>query len=133
MTVVVGFTPNQYGRAALAAGISAAGQADARLVVINATKGDALVDPRFATKGTIHELEAQLSALDIDYDVRQSVGADVADQVLDVVRETGARLLVIGIRHRTAVGKALMGSVAARLLMDCPCPVLAVKPTPSPR
>ena len=30
-------------------------------------------------------------------------------------------------RHRTAVGKMLMGSNAHRILMDAPCPVLAVK------
>jgi nucleotide-binding universal stress UspA family protein len=127
MTVVVGFIPNQHGRAALVAGIAEARLRGWRLVVINATKGDALVDPRFATEGKIGELEAELSALDIDCDVRQHMGTDIAEQVLDVVRETDAQLLVIGIRHRTAVGKALWGSTSQRLLLECPCPVLAVK------
>jgi nucleotide-binding universal stress UspA family protein len=44
-----------------------------------------------------------------------------------VVRDTDATLLVIGIRHRSMVGKMLMGSTAQTLLMDCPCQVLAVK------
>lgn len=127
MTVVVGYITNEHGRAALAAGVSEARLRGRRLVVVNATKGDALVDPRFATEGHIGELEAELSALDIDYDIRQHVGADIAERVLDVVREADAVLLVIGIRHRTAVGKALWGSVAQRLLLECPCPVLAVK------
>ena len=30
-------------------------------------------------------------------------------------------------RHRTAVGKFLLGSTAQRILMDAPCAVLAVK------
>jgi nucleotide-binding universal stress UspA family protein len=128
MTVVVGYTPNEYGRAALSAGISESRLRDQRLVVVNATKGDAWVDVRFATEHDVSELEAELAALDLDHEIRQSVGSDVADQVLDVVRETDARLLVIGIRHRTAVGKMLIGSVAQRLLMESPCPVLAVKP-----
>ena len=38
-----------------------------------------------------------------------------------------AELIVIGMRHRTAVGKFLMGSTAQRILLDAPCPVLAVK------
>jgi nucleotide-binding universal stress UspA family protein len=29
--------------------------------------------------------------------------------------------------HRTAVGMFLLGSTAQRILMDAPCPVLAVK------
>ena len=98
-----------------------------RLVVVNATKGDAWVDTQFATEARVAELEAELAALDAGHEVRQSLGSDIADQILDVVRETGAHLLVIGVRHRTAVGKLFMGSVAQRLLLDCPCPVLAVK------
>jgi nucleotide-binding universal stress UspA family protein len=46
---------------------------------------------------------------------------------LDAVKEVDAELCVIGIRRRTAVGKALLGSNADRILMDAPCPVLAVK------
>jgi nucleotide-binding universal stress UspA family protein len=45
-----------------------------------------------------------------------------------VVREVEAEAIVIGIRHRSAVGKMLMGSVAQRVLLDAPCPVIAVKP-----
>ena len=44
--------------------------------------------------------------------------------------EVAAEALVIGIRHRSQVGKLLMGSVATRLLMEATCPVIAVKPQP---
>ncbi len=40
-----------------------------------------------------------------------------------------AELLVIGIRHRNPVGKLLLGSVSQQLLLECPKPVLAVKPS----
>ncbi|MET1038318.1 MAG: universal stress protein, partial [Aeromicrobium sp.] len=42
--------------------------------------------------------------------------------------DTGASLIVVGIRPRTPVGKLLLGSVAQRLILDAECPVLAVKP-----
>ena len=41
--------------------------------------------------------------------------------------EDGASMLVIGLRRRTSVGKFLMGSSASMILMQSPCPVLAVK------
>jgi nucleotide-binding universal stress UspA family protein len=130
MTIVVGYLPNEYGRAALAAGISEARLRSDKLVVVNATKGDAWVDAHFAGEEGIAEVEAELASLDSGHEVRQSVGADVADQILDVVQEMDASLLVIGLRHRTPVGKMFMGSTAQQLLLGAPCPVLAVKPRP---
>ena len=70
----------------------------------------------------------RLAAAPVDVELRQTIGADTADEILDVAREVAAEALVIGIRHRSQVGKLLMGSVATRLLMEAPCPVVAVKP-----
>ena len=125
MTVVVGYVPNQYGEAAVDAAVEEARRRGTGLVVVNTTKGDSLVDRKFASESSLETLDSRLSG--VEHELRQTVGADVADQVLDVVREVGADVLVIGLRHRTAVGKMLMGSVAQRLLLEAPCPVLAVK------
>jgi nucleotide-binding universal stress UspA family protein len=132
VTIVVGYIPNQYGQAALAAGIAEARLRGLRLVVVNATKGDAWVDTHFASDKGVSELESQLEsqlAGGAGHEVRQSDGPDIAEQILDVVRETGASLLVIGLRHRSSIGKMFMGSTAQALLMEAPCPVLAVKAT----
>ncbi len=131
MTVVVGYVPNQYGDAALDAGISEARLRRQRLVVVNSSKGDALIDKKFASKDELARVDTRLAGLDIDHEVRQTVGSDVADEVLAVAGEVHAELVVIGLRHRTPVGKMLMGSVAQRVLLDAQCPVLAVKP-PAP-
>ena len=103
MTVVVAYVPNQYGEVAIDAGVQEARRRGARLVVVNSSRGDALVDPKFAGQPALGALESRLAG--VEHEVRQSVGGDVADQVLDVVREVDADVLVIGLRHRTPVGK----------------------------
>lgn len=52
---------------------------------------------------------------------------DVAETVLGLARDAGARLLVIGARRRSPIGKLLLGSVAQRLILDAEMPVLVVK------
>ena len=52
---------------------------------------------------------------------------DPADDLIAVADEVGADFIVIGLRRRTPVGKLILGSNAQRILLDAPCPVLAVK------
>jgi len=127
MTVVIGYIPDQYGEAALTAGIEEAQRRGTGLVVVNATKGDALADRRYVGSAGLSELEDRLAGLDVPHEVRQAMGADVAEELLRVVADTDADVVVIGLRHRTPVGKMIMGSVAQRVLLDAPCAVLAVK------
>ena len=128
MTVVVGYIPDQYGEAALAAGIEEAGCRGTDLVVVNATKGDALVDRRYVGQAGLAELEQRLAGVAVPNEVRQAMGADVAQEMVRVAVETNADAIVIGLRHRSPVGKLIMGSVAQQVLLDAPCWVIAVKP-----
>jgi nucleotide-binding universal stress UspA family protein len=128
MTVVVGYIPDQYGEAALAAGLEEAARRGTDLVVVNTTKGDALVDRRYLGSGDLESLTSRLASADVPVDVRQSIGPDVAAELVRVAHETSADAVVIGLRHRTPVGKAIMGSVAQQVLLDAPCWVIAVKP-----
>ncbi|GAB3034347.1 universal stress protein [Nocardioides flavus (ex Wang et al. 2016)] len=128
MTIVVGWSPDEYGQAALDRAVEEARLRSGRIVVVNATRGDALVDDRYADEEQLGRLTAGLAESGIEVDVRRSMGADVGDQVLEVAGDVTADLVVIGLRRRSPVGKLLMGSVAQRILLGADCAVLAVKP-----
>ena len=131
-SIVVGWMPDRYGEAAVRHALAEAAERGHRVVVINATRGDALVDDRVAGGGALEALEAELSAAGVPHEVRQSMGVDVADPVLAVADEVAAVFVVIGIRRRSPVGKLIMGSVAQRILLGAHCPVHAVKPDEEP-
>lgn len=128
MTIVVGYIPTPEGRAALAAAVEEALRRDESLLVLNASRGDAYVDPGFAPAEELESVRGQLSAARVGFDVRQLVrGKEPAEEVVQAAAEVGAELIVIGLRRRSAVGKLIMGSTAQRILLDAPCAVLAVK------
>ena len=127
-TIVVGWTPDEFGEVALARGLEEARLRGGRVVAVNATRGDALVDERYADEDQLAALVDRLGGAGVEVDVRRSMGADVGDQVLSVAADVSADLVVIGLRRRSPVGKLLMGSVAQRILLGAECAVLAVKP-----
>ncbi len=128
MTVVVMYSPDEFGRVALSYGATEAARRQERLVVVNPTKGDSYVDTKFAGDDELTTLGAALERLEVESEIRHDVVPDIAGAVLDAARETDASLIVVGIRPRTPVGKLLLGSVAQRLILDATCPVLSVKP-----
>jgi len=102
MTIVVGYVPTPEGEAALAQAIAEARKSNSRLLVINSSKGDALVDNRYAQEPEIQSIEDRLATQGIDHVIKQPVrGHDAAAEVLDAAEEHNAELIVIGLRRRT--------------------------------
>ena len=131
MTVVVGYVPTREGEAALGHAIQEARTRGARLLVVNTSRGDALVDQRYIDDEQLAALRERLASSGVDHEVLHSIGGrEASEEIVTVAADRHADLVVIGLRRRTAVGKLLMGSTAQRVLLEVSCPVLAVK---SPR
>jgi nucleotide-binding universal stress UspA family protein len=126
--IVVGYTADRFGQAALDHGIAEARLRDTNLVVINSTTGEAYADPAFAQQAQVHDVQARLATCEVPFEFSQPVGVDAAEALLSAMDRPEAELLVIGIKHRNPVGKLLLGSVSQQVLLECPKPVLAVKP-----
>ena len=126
--IVIGYTADRFGQAALDDGIEQARLRDTGVLVINSTAGDAYADSTFAQSDGVRDLQARLSTSGVPFEFSQPVGVDAATELLTAMDRPEAEMLVIGIKHRNPVGKLLMGSVSQQVLLECPKPVLAVKP-----
>jgi nucleotide-binding universal stress UspA family protein len=128
--VVVGYVPKPEGEAAVDQGIAEAKLRGTTLVVVNSHRGGREYDDGASARNDqdLTALEAKLTESGLEYDVRQLVrGFEPAEDLIGIAEDCDADLIVIGLRRRTPVGKLILGSNAQRILLDAPCPVLAVK------
>ena len=130
MTIVVGYVPTPEGEAALTAAITEAQLRQEPVHVVNTSRGDALVDNRFASEEGLEAVRERLSAAGVVFEIEQEMrGREASEEIVDIADRLKANLIVIGLRRRTPTGKLITGSQAQRILLDAHCPVLAVKAT----
>ena len=115
MSVLVAVPDSPEGIAALAAGVAEADLLGTDLIVVNlALKA---LDTSSLPTGTQIKVIERAGRSD----------RDPAEAVLDEIKAHDVSRLVIGLKRRSPVGKALLGSVSQRLLLESPVPVVAVK------
>jgi len=128
VTVVVAYLPNPQGEAAFAAGLAESERRDEPLLVVNSPHTGAPMSKTMADEPTLARLRESAAEHNVEVDVRiQGHTDDLVDLLLTIADDVDASVIVIGLRHRTAVGKLLMGSNAQRILLQTKRPVLAVK------
>lgn len=126
--ILTGYIPTPEGQAALQRAVEEAALRGRQLLVVNASGGQSHADASLATSSDLEDVQARALAAGVSCEVRQALGVDdVGEEILRITQDTEVELLVIGMRRRSAVGKFLLGSTAQRLLLQAPCPVLAVK------
>lgn len=116
MTVMTAIAEGSEGDHALTAGITETRLLGTDLVVVNLR---------------LQPLDDSSLPDDLEITIVERNGPGDRDPVDAVLDEIDARStidrLIIGMRRRSPVGKALLGSISQRLLLESPVPVLAVK------
>lgn len=123
MTVLVAYQPTQEGREALAAGIAEALLRKTDLLIVNVGRGHHDLEP-----AEVQQLQSQLTAAGLTLTLESSVLSDPGDAVIQIAQDRNVEMIVVGLRHRSMVGKLILGSTVQRILLDATCPVLAVRP-----
>jgi nucleotide-binding universal stress UspA family protein len=116
MSVLVAVTDSPEGKAALEAAANEAASLNVPVTVVNLTGGD--VDTSMLADGVPVEIVVPGGGGDIDQ----------VEQVLQAIEDRPeVTRLVVGVRKRSPIGKAVLGSIAQRLILESTVPVLSVK------
>ncbi|WP_181274489.1 universal stress protein [Brevibacterium oceani] len=116
MSVAVAVTDSPEGRLALESAVAEAQSRSTGLLLINLT---------------LHDFDTEEVPPGLEVTVINRSGRGDRDPVAAVIDEIDEHpevdRLVLGLRGRSRVGKAVLGSVAQRLILRSPVPVLAVR------
>lgn len=123
MTLVVAYADTPPGHAAVAAAVAESAPGQEAVVLVPAVRGETLPD--------LDAIVARWPEIAGRVEIESGDLGDPSDNVVQVAQRRDARLVVLGLRARTPVGKLVFGSTAQRILLDATCPVLAVKPPAS--
>lgn len=132
MSIVLAYVPHTRGEASLLFAIEEASLRHAKLIVVNSSRGGALGDPHLASTEQLDAIRDLGKKAGIDVEIEQPIRNEDPDfEVLEAAERHGATMIVLATRHRSAVGKLMLGSTAQRIIMNADVPVVAVKPSRS--
>lgn len=126
MKILLAYVPSRTSEAALEYAVRRCHDSSAQLLVLASEKStpkkaaDVLDQRPLAERIAERGLEADLRTVP-----RRD---DPADDILATAEQEQVDEIVLGIRHRTPIGKIILGSTSLRVIMEAPCPVVCVKP-----
>lgn len=135
MAIVVGFSDSPLGQTAIERAAKEAAQRSVPLILVHHAAArhneeDTASYParRREAADAVEQRASELSTGGVQCrPYVPSVPMSASEAVLDAAREYDAELIVVGIRRRSPVGKAFLGSTSQEILLAADCAVLGVK------
>jgi nucleotide-binding universal stress UspA family protein len=76
---------------------------------------------------------AKTQDVQVESELAEAIGGRAADSIIDVARQWGAELIVMGTHGRRGLRRLVLGSDAELVLRQSPVPVLMVRDAPESR
>jgi nucleotide-binding universal stress UspA family protein len=129
MSVVVGYVPDATGLLAVRQAAREAQWRGTEVVIVNVVDAAGYTRPTAADEQNLDGVAKQLTDEGVRFTIRhiEQTSERPSEALLHAAEETGAELIVVGIKRRSAVAKAVLGSTAQRVLVGARCPVLSVR------
>lgn len=136
MVILVALDESSFAKAALEKALELAAPGKAEVVALSVVPLPGVVEgaqdrliSRFEreAKTLMDEAKALADSHGLSLKARVESGISPADTILDVAKEIGANLIVVGHRGKSNLERFLIGSVASALVTYAPCSVLVVK------
>lgn len=134
MTVAVAHHVSATGKPALVLAAQEAALRSTALAVIHVVESldlDIAEANRAGISDLVEDILAREQLTHLQWELHLVAGgheiSDVADAILEKVRDIRPDILVIGARRRSPVGKAFLGSVTQSIILEADVPVLVVK------
>ena len=123
MTIILAYVEDTEGDAAARAAVAEALLRAEPLVAVSASR-----DQRLDLQQVRQHIETVApEAAGLDIAVVTPDLHDPSDAIVQEAQRADASLIVVGLHHRSRVGKLFLGSTAQRILLEATCSVLAVR------
>jgi nucleotide-binding universal stress UspA family protein len=130
MKIVVGYDGSNAGRDALILAVKHAEAFGAEVSVIRSMEGGGREDAeaiRTAQKDLAYAQE-RFDREGVTCETHMLVrGLSPGEDIVKFAEDNGADEIIVGVRRRSRVGKALFGSVSQYVILEAPCPVVSIK------
>ena len=129
MKILVGYDGSEMAQRALTVAQRRAKALKAELHIFTAAANGKIDSPKNTRlESGLKDSEMLCQACNIKCTIEMSQQQmSVAEDLVRYAKENEIDEIVIGLRRRSQLGKLLFGSTSRQVILDAPCPVLAVK------